>query len=302
MTITYIGDKMISSDLRPFLKWAGGKRHLEEYIIPKCPAEFGTYYEPFLGSGAILFALHPRRAVINDLNGELMITYSAIKHYPDEVIENLKDHEKNDSKEYFYYIRHQDRKPEFNVPDIPQFGSNNKKVEYWSKEKLVGRAARLIYLNKASFNGLYRVNSRNQYNTPYTPGHHKICDEDAIRSVSKYLRSNDIEIRNTDFADAVKDAQEGDFIYFDPPYANVKFTGYQADKFNDEDQLRLRDLVVKLTDKNVRCLISNSDTFDVQSRYGNKDYFEQTVIESYVSMGRIKVKELLISNKIDSER
>ena len=186
--------------IQPFLKWAGGKRQLLKEIEKYIPElrEITTYYEPFLGGAAVLFNLQPKKAVINDYNIDLINTYEIVRDNVDELIEDLRKH-KNTS-DYFYEIRSWDREPGF---------------EDLSKIK---KASRLIYLNKTCYNGLFRVNSNGEFNTPF--GKYKnpnIVNEDVLRAVSKYLKKNDIRFLNGDFEEALKNMRKGAFVYFDPP-------------------------------------------------------------------------------------
>jgi DNA adenine methylase len=217
--------------LKPYLKWAGGKRQLLREITENLPPEAGTYtyYEPFVGAGAVLFALRPEKAVVNDRNTQLMISYQAIKDDVDTLVVLLQDYQKNNSREFFYRIRNLDRDP----------------AEF---DRLTGaeKAARLIFLNKTCYNGLYRVNAGGLFNVPYGKNKNpRICEEALLRRVSAYLNSRDITLLNGDFEEAVRGAGETAFIYFDPPYdaeGKPGFTGYQANGFLAGDQERLRDV------------------------------------------------------------
>lgn len=275
--------------IKPYLKWAGGKRQLLPEIKKYIPSRINSYtfYEPFIGAGAVFFDLQPKRAIINDFNDQLILTYIAIKDNIDELIELLKVHKEHNSEEYFYHIRSLDRNfVEFN--------------ELTNIEK----AARLIFLNKTCYNGLYRVNSQGLFNVPYgkyiNPA---ICDEAVLRAINKYLNHNEILITNEDFADAVQNADRHSFIYFDPPYHspdNTNFTGYQAVGFGENEQIRLRDTYAELTKRNVHCLLSNSDTEFIRDIYTNNRYEIITVSAKRAinsdSAGRGNVNELLIKN------
>jgi len=268
---------------QPFLKWAGGKRQLLPEIRKYVPKKFNTYYEPFVGAGAVLFDIQPKKAVINDINLELINTYKVIKDNVDELIEDLKKH-KNE-KDYFYEIRDLDRKEEF------------------KELSLVERSSRIIYLNKTCFNGLFRVNSQGQFNVPF--GKYKnpqIVNEIVLRAVHNYLNSNDVTILNEDFETVVANAKKGDFIYFDPPYDPVSdtssFTGYSLDGFNKDDQIRLRDTFVELDKKGCKVLLSNSATDFIKDIY--KDFHIEIVSASRninsVASKRGKIDEVLVMN------
>jgi DNA adenine methylase len=275
--------------IRPYLKWAGGKRQLLSGIrnhLPKNIRDY-TYYEPFVGAGAVFFDLQPVKAVINDINSQLMLTYKAIKENVEELIGLLKNHREKNDKAYFYEIRNLDR-------DTAIFSGLT------DAEK----AARLIFLNKTCFNGLYRVNSRGFFNVPYGKNKNPaIFEEDVLRRISDFLNTNTVEILNEDFESAVKNAGSKCFIYFDPPYHSpdkANFTGYQADGFDAGEQKRLHDTAVKLTDRGAKCLLSNSDTEYIRELY-NQDFFELIPVKAKrhinsVPSGRGDVNEVLIKN------
>jgi DNA adenine methylase len=275
--------------IKPYLKWAGGKRQLLGEIKKHLPNEKTgyAYYEPFVGAGAVFFDLQPRKALINDSNTQLMLTYRAIKENVEELIGLLKSHRDKNTEEYFYAIRNLDR-------HAGQFGGLRD----------VEKAARLIFLNKTCFNGLYRVNSRGFFNVPY--GHYKnpaIFEEPALRQINEYLNSNDITIANADFEQAVSTAGKDSFIYFDPPYhspGKANFTSYQAEGFGEKEQERLRDVMTEMTRRGARCLLSNADTEYIRGLY-SRDCFDiisvqaKRVINSD-SAGRGRVNEVLIKN------
>jgi DNA adenine methylase len=275
--------------IKPYLKWAGGKRQLLSEILKYLPKGIHnyTYYEPFIGAGAVFFELQPKKAVINDFNAQLIVTYTAIKENVEELIMLLKNYKDKTNEEFFYMIRNLDR--------------DSEKFEKLSDTE---KAARLIYLNKTCFNGLYRVNSQGLFNVPY--GKYKnpaIYDEIVLRQISNYLNTNDISILNRDFEHAIVDADKNSFIYFDPPYHSpdkTNFTGYQADGFGEEEQRRLRDVIVKMTQQGAKCLLSNSDTDYIRELY-NHDFFDSiTVLAKRTihadSAGRGNVNEVLIKN------
>ena len=269
----------------PFLKWVGGKRQLIPVINESISKNFTNhnYYEPFVGGGAILFHLYPKKAVINDFNEELINVYKTIKENPEELITDLRTH-KNDP-DYFYDIRALDRKNDFlKLSDIE-------------------RASRVIYLNKTCYNGLYRVNSSGEFNSPF--GRYEnpnIVNESTIRAVSNYLNGNNITILNGDFEDALKGIKKGDFVYFDPPYhpvsASSNFTGYVQGGFLESDQKRLKVLCDKLNDEGVKFLLSNSSTQFIKNLY--KDYTIRYVKASRAINSNAKkrgeIDEVLIKN------
>lgn len=239
--------------IMPVVKWVGGKRQLLDEISKYIPKNYSTYFEPFFGGGAVLFHLQPKDAVINDLNKDLINTYQVIKSNPNELIQSLSVH-KNTS-EYFYEMRDKDRDT----------------IEYQNMS-LIDKASRLIYLNKTCFNGLFRVNSSGQFNTPF--GDYKnpnIVNEPIIRAVSKYFNDNNIKIINGDFDKALETAKEGDFVYLDPPYDPISdtssFTGYNEGGFGIKEQERLRDVCKELDAKGVKFLLSNSCTQNIRTLY-----------------------------------
>lgn len=241
--------------LSPVLKWVGGKRQLLNDIIPMIPKNCSTYVEPFIGGGAVLFELQPKKAIINDFNSELINVYTVIRDYPEELIKELQFHKDNNTSEHFYAVREYDRKPEF-----------------FSQMAPVQKAARVIYLNKTCYNGLYRVNSAGQFNSPY--GKYKnpnIVNETVIRAMSKYFNENNIVIKNEDFKEALKGLRRGAFVYLDPPYMPISssssFTGYTENGFNEDKQRELKELCDKLDKKGIKFLQSNSDCEFIRELY-----------------------------------
>ncbi len=269
---------------RPFLKWAGGKRQLLPEIKKYIPKKFNTYYEPFLGGGAILFNLQPKNATINDSNPELINCYEVIKDSLDELIEDLKKHQNEES--YYYEMRELDR-------------TNRYKDNYDEVE----RASRIIYLNKTCYNGLFRVNSQGQFNVPF--GRYKnpnILDEAVLKAVSKYLNNNQVIIYNTDFEKSVMKAKKGDLVYFDPPYDPVShtasFTGYDVNGFDKEEQKRLKSVFDDLTSRGCKALLSNAHTDFIVDLYSN---YKIEVISATRSINsnalkRGKISEVLVRN------
>ncbi|HCQ23047.1 MAG: DNA methyltransferase [Aphanizomenon flos-aquae LD13] len=277
---------LVNPLVKPFVKWVGGKRQLVPTILANhLPKNYNlqTYYEPFIGGGALLFSLRPKKAVINDSNAELINCYKIIKNSLDELIEDLKNH-KND--EYYYYdIRDWDREKNF-----------KSKTE-------VQRASRIIFLNKTCYNGLFRVNSQGQFNVPF--GKYKnpnILDIAVLKAVNKYLNENQVRILNSDFQEAVKDAKRGDFIYLDPPYDPVSetasFTGYDVNGFNKQEQRRLKEVFDDLNSRGCHILLSNACTEFIEDLY--KDYLHTKIsaIRAINCNGkkRGKVDEILVKN------
>lgn|SRR5699024_395782 len=275
------------TQLYPFTKWVGGKRQLLPVIKELLPREFNTYYEPFIGGGALFFELAPKKAVINDFNEDLINSYESIRDNVEELILLLKSHKIYNSKEYYYEVRAVDR---------------DERIKVMSP---VERSARILYMLRVNFNGLYRLNSKGQFNTPY--GRYKnpkIVDETNLRNISKYLNTNNITILKGDFEASVRTVEKGDFVYFDPPYQPISetsaFTNYTADGFGLKEQERLRDVFVELDKRGAYVMLSNSDSPLIHELY--KDYQSTTHIVPANRMinskgtGRGKINELIITN------
>lgn len=272
-------------NLQPFTKWTGGKRQLLGELRSYMPETYGRYFEPFVGGGALFFDLAPEQAVINDFNEELINAYRQIKNNPAELINLLIKHKENNSKDYYLELRSADRDGRI------------------SRMTGVERAARILYMLRVDFNGLYRVNSKNQFNVPY--GRYKnpkIVDVDLLYQISEYLNENDIEILQTDFAEAVKDAQTGDFVYFDPPYIPLNetssFTSYTHEGFSYEEQVRLRNTFKELTERGVYAMLSNSSNPLVEELYKdfNIYFVEAQRTNGAKSSSRGKISEIIVTN------
>ncbi|MDW8327445.1 MAG: DNA adenine methylase [Anaerolineales bacterium] len=282
--VSILGCKM--GDLpvpRPFLKWAGGKTQLTDALLERRPVRFNTYHEPFVGSGAIFFRLYRenqvRRAILSDINAELIDTYLAIRDHVAEVIRVLSEFPH--SKEFYYEIRRKDPR-ELMLPE---------------------RAARMIYLNKTGYNGLYRVNQQGQFNVPF--GRYKspkYLDRENLLAVSQALQN--VEIVCSSFDTVVDRAKPGDWVYFDPPYVPVSqtanFTSYHANGFGLRDQERLRDVCITLSQNNVYITVSNSDTAIVRSLYKSSYFAIDEVLANRAincnGAKRGKITELVITN------
>ncbi|MFW6016541.1 MAG: DNA adenine methylase [bacterium] len=269
--------------VKPFVKWAGGKRQILSEIKKYIPENFSTYYEPFLGGGAVLFDLQPNRAVINDVNIHLYNVYNVIKNNVDELIEDLKRH--RNEEEYYYAMREKDR---------------NGEIEKMSD---VEKASRILYLNKTCFNGLFRVNSAGEFNVPF--GRYKkpaIVNAPVLKAVSHYLNSNNIRILNVDFEEAIKGMRRQAFVYFDPPYYPLSdtssFTGYTLDGFDKDDQRRLKRLCDNLDNRGCRFLLSNSSADFIKELYDGYNIEYIGANRSINSNGddRGEVTEVLIRN------
>lgn len=268
----------------PVVKWVGGKRQLLPQILPLIPKRMSAYCEPFLGGGAVLFALQPRRALVNDLNQDLITVYRVIKENADALIEHLSRHE--NTPEYFYRIRDLDRDK-----------------EAYAAMSDVEKASRLLYLNKTCYNGLFRVNASGAFNSPY--GHYRrpnIVNEQTIRGVSRYFNSCDITFFSEDFAAVLDRVPRGGFVYLDPPYDPVSdtasFTGYNRGGFGREEQVRLKACCDALTARGVRFLLSNSATPFIRELYSS---YHVSIVQARravnsVASRRGAIEEVLVRN------
>ena len=277
-----------SDHIQPFLKWAGGKRQLIPTIKEFLPAKYNRYYEPFVGAGAVLFAIQPQNAVINDTNRELINCYQVIRDDPETLLALCQQHKEQNSKDYYYSLRTLDRSNSF--------------TELSTQE----RAARIIYLNKTCFNGLFRVNNSDQFNVPYgNYANPTIVNSNTIRAINAYLNQYQIKIIEGDFEQALATADQGSFVYLDPPYQPISntssFTNYSKNGFGETEQVRLRDLCDRLSDRGCQILISNSNADLIKKLYDNSRY---EIIEvkanraiNAVASKRGHISELLIHNK-----
>ena len=248
--------------ISPIVKWVGGKRQLLADIMPLIDRNCSTYVEPFVGGGAVFFELQPKKAIINDYNSELINVYTTVRDFPEQLIKKLEEHKNKNSEEYFYELRAFDRKSEY---------ASMSRVE---------KAARIIYLNKTCYNGLYRVNAAGQFNSPY--GKYKnpnIVNATTIKAMSKYLQNPQIKIKEGDYRDALKGLRKGAFVYLDPPYMPISssssFTGYTENGFSYEQQVELKKECDKLREKGIAFLQSNSDCKEIRELY--KEYDIKTV-------------------------
>ena len=244
---------------RPFLKWAGGKGQMLAQYEAFFPAEAGgAYFEPFVGSGAVFFHLQPRglfeRYVLSDANAELVNLYQVVRDQPDALLDCLRDHAARHSADYYYTVRALDRDAA------------------WAGASPLERAARMLYLNRTCYNGLWRVNGRGHFNVPL--GRYRTPDiyrPEKIHAASQALQAATLTAQPFD---AVLDrAQPGDFVYFDPPYVPVSqtanFTGYSADSFGEAEQRHLAEVFAALAAQGCRVMLSNSDTPLVHELYAD---------------------------------
>ena len=266
---------------RPFLKWAGGKSQLVKELLVRVPKSIDRYFEPMVGGGALFFSLRPERAFLSDTNPELINCYRVIRDDVQALIGNLSKHIYD--KDYYYGIRNIDRRPEF---------------ANWNA---VDRAARTIFLNKSCFNGLYRVNSKGQFNVPFGRySNPKLLDQENLLLCSEALQG--VDLSEGSFEERLAEASEGDFVYFDPPYAprseTSNFTSYTEAGFGTDMQEKLRDTCLDLDKRGVKFMVSNSDTPIARELYQG---FSVVTVEASRSInskadGRGKINELIISN------
>ena len=252
-------DQILSSP-KPFVKWAGGKRQLIPILNENLPETFGTYFEPFLGGGALLFHMlierNGQKCSISDLNSDLVLAYTTIRDRVDSLIASLRNHERNyqkDSKSYYYFVRQSNPRSQ------------------------IEKTSRLIFLNRTCFNGLYRVNSKGKFNVPLGKySNPNIVNEDNLRSVSYVLQSSKTSIKCRDFEAVLRDAKKGDLVYFDPPYQPVSntanFTSYTNKNFTYDDLNRLANLCMKLDSKGCNVLLSNSNSKEVADMFSDKPW------------------------------
>lgn len=271
---------LVPGPTRPFLKWAGGKSQLLPELLARVP-RFNRYFEPFIGGGALFFALRPVDAVISDVNADLINAYQVVRNDVEPLIRSLAMHRYEQA--YYYQVRAADREPRFTS---------------WSP---VRRASRLIFLNRTCFNGLYRVNARGHFNVPF--GRYQnptIVDRETLRRCSLTLQ--DAEIKQASFLECEHEVKKGDFIYFDPPYvplsASSSFTNYSAGGFNAEMQRELFKLCVRLHKRGVRFMLSNSSAPFVKQLYQRfhiEEVFATRAINSKAG-ARGRIPELIIRN------
>jgi len=251
--------QILSLEPKPFVKWAGGKRQLIGAISKHMPSEFGCYFEPFLGGGAVLFYLLEKdrhmRCKVSDLNSDLVLAYVTIRDRVDEMISSLQSHAKNyhrNPDSYYYKIRESEPTSQ------------------------IEKVSRLLFLNRTCFNGLYRVNSKGKFNVPLGRySNPNIVNEENLYAVSHILQSKRIQISCRDFSSVLNDAKKGDYVYFDPPYQPVSktanFTSYTNKDFTFEDLEKLVTVSEKLADRGCRVLHSNSNSKEVRSLF-SKDW------------------------------
>jgi len=268
----------------PVLKWVGGKRQLLEVLTPLMPSRFVSYCEPFVGGGALLFDLQPKVAYINDINDELIRVYEVIKKDVEALVTALQDF-KNEA-DYFYTVRDWDR-------DKEKYGSLSE----------IQKAARILYLNKTCYNGLFRVNNAGEFNSPF--GNYRnpnIVNAPTLRAVSSYLNAATVHMSSIDYAEVVRDLPKGAFVYLDPPYDPVSdtssFTGYSRGGFSRDDQIRLRECCDELHKRGLKFMLSNSATDFIKEQYAA---YKITVVQAKRAINsdgakRGEVDEVVVRN------
>jgi DNA adenine methylase len=260
----------------PFLKWAGGKRWLVNHCLHLVPAKIKTYIEPFLGSGAMYFALQPRKAILADVNLELIQTYLAIKSDWKSVAKGIRKHHVRHSRDYYYRVRSS------------------------SPTELSERAARLVYLNRTCWNGLYRVNRQGQFNVPIGTKTQVCLTTDDFERVHRLLSGANLV--RSDFERVIKMAKSGDFLFVDPPYTTLHsgngFVKYNEKLFSWSDQVRLRDCLLQAQERGVFFIATNADHHSIRQLY-SKGFCVRSVRRASLiaadSDHRQSVRELLIT-------
>ncbi|MFT5992330.1 MAG: DNA adenine methylase [Flavobacteriales bacterium] len=246
----------------PFIKWVGGKRQLLSQLEPLVPKRYNRYFEPFVGGGALFFDQAPDEARLSDLNGRLIETYRAVRDDLPALVDRLEHHAERYSKEYYYECR-------------TRFNQRRKTTA-------LDRAALFIFLNKTGFNGLYRENQSGEFNVPF--GHRKrvpaLYDLDTLVATHRALQG--VELQTASFTTVLDHAQEGDFVYFDPPYVPISttsnFTSYNKAGFDETLQISLAQTFAKLANRGVTVLLSNSDCPFVRDLYAG--WHMETVVAS----------------------
>jgi len=268
----------------PVVKWVGGKRQLLPVLTELLPERFTAYCEPFLGGGALLLWQQPQRAVVNDINSDLIQMYKVIRDDVEALILELEKH-KNES-EHFYKVRDWDR---------------NKGI--YNSLSDAEKAARIIYLNKTCYNGLFRVNNAGEFNTPF--GNYKnpnIVNVPTLRAVSKYFQKAEITFSCRSYADVLAEIPRGTFVYLDPPYVPVSdtanFTGYSRGGFCRDDQIHLRECCDDLHRRGIKFMLSNSATDFIKEQYAA---YNITIVQAKRAInsdaaGRGQVDEVVVRN------
>lgn len=268
----------------PVVKWVGGKRQLLPILTPLLPERFTTYCEPFLGGGAMLFWRQPNQAIVNDINGDLILMYEVIRDNVEDLIAELETH--INESEHFYEVRDWDRNREF-----------------YDALTNIQKAARIIYLNKTCYNGLFRVNNAGEFNTPFGSYRNpNIVNAPTLRAVSSYFRKADINFSCRNYTEVLDEIPRGAFVYLDPPYDPVSdtsnFTGYSRGGFSREDQVQLRECCDDLTQRGIKFMLSNSATDFIREQYAE---YNITIVQAKRAVNsnaarRGQVDEVVVRN------
>ena len=277
--------KALEHVAHPFVKWAGGKRQLIPQMEEYLPQNYIKYIEPFVGGGALFFHIKPKTAVLIDTNEDLINCYNVIKNNLSELIRSLKKH-KNE-KEYYYQVRSADRE-----------------IESFKKWTNVEKASRTIFMNRCCYNGLYRVNSKGEFNTPFgSYKNPKFCNEVNLNAVHETLKS--AQLIQGSFETCLKYAEKDDFVYFDPPYhplsETANFTSYTKDSFGKDSQIKLLEVFKQLDERGCKVMLSNSYNefiLDLYEGFKIITLNAKRAINSDASK-RGKIKEILVLNNFD---
>lgn len=265
-----------------FLKWAGGKNWFVKNESQRFPLNYNRYIEPFLGGGSVFFYLQPRESLLSDANKELINTYIAVRDECQAVYLNLKKHAKKHDTDYYYKLRKQ------------------------KTRKNATTAARMIYLNRACYNGIYRVNSKGNFNVPIGTSKNITFDVEDFLNKADLLRNADLMCQ--DFQKTIEMAEMDDFLFCDPPYAVIdeenRFVSYTADMFRWDDQIRLAGTLERAKDRGVKIIMTNVDHPAVRALYQDINGFNLETVERYCSIsgtieGRRRYFELIVSANIE---
>jgi DNA adenine methylase len=262
--------------MKPFIKWAGGKRWLTDHSLLDRPAFSGNYIEPFLGGGAMYFHLRPRTSILSDLNSRLIETYQAIRENPQPVQELLREHHQRHCKQYYYDVRSM------------------------APSSLPAKAAQFLYLNRTCWNGLYRENLAGRFNVPIGTKSLVYDPDEDFAAISALLRQAEIEC--CDFEATINKAGNGDFVFCDPPYTTAHnmngFVKYNQHIFSWDDQIRLRNAALRAMERGATVIITNADHPSLHILYGDAgkiDVVERSSVISGISKGRRMTSEILVT-------
>jgi DNA adenine methylase len=257
--------------VKPFMKWAGGKSRLLPQILPHIPADFSGYHEPFLGSGAVFFAVRNRasnQCHLSDLNSELINTWQIVRDEPADLLAEIQRYRGHDAEEDYYAVRAE------------------------SPTGSLQRAARFIYLNQTAWNGLWRENKNGVFNVPWGARAFRGLDPEALDAVSNAI--GDVAIEQIDFRESLEKAKRGDFVYLDPPYLPIsdtsKFSGYNGKRFRLADLIELAELCESLTDRGVRWVMSNRDNPTMRELFSHARVIPFTTWRSVSAQNRKNIE------------